>query len=240
MSAASSVQFEGIQADPELQKVLAIASHVGVAGNGEVNVSYTSLLIALLWSDDPTSKWIQSQLDELGVRKTAIYAARKIDESQREPILKKVLSGEIARLRTDQTSISARTVLSEARSLANEVGLAGTDLLGSRHVAGVYFFRNPPGHNTQFHVEWGFDKETWRHAFSEFIATTYAQEAPNWSQVLTGYIATGEPESQQLSGTVLGGFVFDAEALGVLRALESAMPRKTPSLFNSEGCWKRY
>jgi hypothetical protein len=224
MSAARPVQAAAINADPELQRVLDIASHVGAASNDDVNVSYTSLLIGLLWSNDRVSTCIQGKLDELGARKTAVYAQRKMEESQRAPILAKVDSGEPASPRTDPTSISARTVLSEARSLATETGLPAEKALGTRHLAAVYFFRNPPGHNTQFHVEWRFDKEAWRREFSQFIASHYAQEAPAWSPVLGKYAPTTGPESDRVPGTLLGSFRFEAEAVGLLRALESKMP----------------
>jgi len=235
MGSASDVQSKAINADSELQRVLDIASQVGTASKDEVDISYTSLLIGLLWSSDLTSTWIQGKLDELGVRKSAIYAQRHVDESQRKPILEKVSSGQVTTTGAYSTSASARTVLSEARSLATETGLSEVEALGTRHVAAVYFFRNPPGHNTQFHVEWGFDKEAWRQGFAQFIAGTYAQEAPAWSQVLHGYTSTGDPESQQVSGTVLGSFIFDEEAVGVLRALESTISIKTPPAFSSEG-----
>ena len=162
--AVATEQNEVVNADVELQKVLNIARHVGAMSGDEVNLSYTSLLIGLLWSDDPTSRWIQAQLEPLGVRTSAIYAYRRIDENQRPSILNKVSSGEPAAPARDATSISARTVLSEARSVASEAGLATTLPLGTRHVAAVYFFKNPPAHVTQF-AQWGFDKEAWRREF---------------------------------------------------------------------------
>jgi hypothetical protein len=231
MSTASPVQFEIVRADPELQKVLDVARHIGAATNDDVNTSYTSLFIGMMWSDDPTSQWLQGKLDGLGARKSAVYAARKIDESQRAPILAKVGSGEAAAPRRDPVSISARTVLEEARSLATETGRAETDPLGTRHVAGVYFFRNPPGHNAQFHAEWGFEKEAWRREFAQFIASTYPDEAPAWSQVLVGYVPSNV-DADQVLGTVLGDFRLDPQALGVLRALENAT--SNPPVMRSE------
>jgi hypothetical protein len=231
--AVAAEQSEVANADVELQKVLSIACHVGAMSGDEVFLSYTSLLIGLLWSDDPTSKWIQERLEPLGVRTSSIYAYRHIDENQRLSILKKVSAGEPLAPSLEATSISARTLLREARSVASEVGLQATLPLGTRHVAAVYFFKNPPAHVTQF-AQWGFDKEAWRREFANFILTTCAQEAAGWTQILVGYLPTTDPLSQQVDGTFLGNFVFETECIGVLRALESETSSKTPSLLSSE------
>lgn len=230
--AVAAQQTEVVNADVELQKVLNIARHVGAMSGDEVYLSYTSLLIGLLWSDDSTSKWIQEKLEPLGVRTSSIYAYRQIDEKQRLAILTKVNAGEPAAPGLEATSISARTILREARSVATEAGLPATLLLGTRHVAAVYFFKNPPAHVTQF-GQWGFDKEPWRREFAIFILTAYAQEAGAWAQLLVGYLPNTDPLSQQVEGAFLGNFVFETECIGVLRALESEASSKTPPLLSS-------
>jgi hypothetical protein len=166
----------GLVPDPELAKVLEIAAHVGDVSKDDVNVSYTSLLIGVLWSDDPTSEWWQEQIQPLGARVDEIYRHRRVGDSDRAAILERVASGAPYSPRKDPLSISARTVLLEARSVAQETGRSPTDPLGTRHVAAVYLFRNPPGHNGQFHREWRFEQDAWRRAFAEFIATEYASE----------------------------------------------------------------
>lgn len=88
--------------------------------NDEVNISYTSLLIGLLWSDDAASRWLQNQQSQLGVRLEAIYGHRGISEKERERILGKVSSGKRASPRKEQLSRSARTVLGDAGSIAQE------------------------------------------------------------------------------------------------------------------------
>jgi len=74
----------GFTPDSELQKVLEIAAYVGDVGQDEVNVSYTSLLIGLMWSDDATSRWLQQQQTLLGVKTPAIYGRRLINEKLTE------------------------------------------------------------------------------------------------------------------------------------------------------------
>src|SRR4029077_5627639 len=123
--------------------------------------------------------------------------------------------------RKDVISVSARTILQEANSIARETHLATSEPIGHRHIAAAYFFRNPPGHDGQLHIEWGFETEAWRRAFAEFIGREYAAEAGQWAQLLSGYVAT-EPVQAALPGTVLGTYMFEAAATRVLRAVEGA------------------
>jgi hypothetical protein len=83
----------GIAADVELTKVIDIAAHVGDISRDDVNVSYTSLLIGLLWSDDPTSQWLQAQVPQHTVRLDAICRHRNHPESSRQAIVERVAAG---------------------------------------------------------------------------------------------------------------------------------------------------
>lgn len=231
--AIPAAQIPDVNADLELEKVLSIARRIGEMSGDEVNISYTSLLIGLMWSDDPTSIWIQQRLKSLGVRTDAIYANRKVTESVRPTVLIKVRSGESVRPGRDDTSVSARTVLNEAQSLAVESGLPPNAALGTRHVAAVYFFRNPPAHVTQF-AQWGFDKEAWRREFTIFIASQYPLEVPGWTQILAGYLPASEPLAEAVGGIFLSNLAFETECVGVLRAVESGASSKTPPILSSE------
>lgn len=103
----------GWEPDPELAKVLAIAAHVGALSGDDVNVSYTSLLVGLLWADNLTSRWLQERSEKEDVRLEQIYRHRRIDEDNRDEILKGVEVGEPPDAREDFYSVSERTVLQE-------------------------------------------------------------------------------------------------------------------------------
>jgi hypothetical protein len=223
----------GIAADVELTKVIDIAAHVGDISRDDVNVSYTSLLIGLLWSDDPTSLWLQPQVPQHTVKLDAIYGHRNHPEASREAIVERVAAGTPYAPRKDLISVSARTVLQEANSIARETHLLPSEPIGTRHLAAAYFFRNPPGRDRQLQIEWGFAAETWRRAFAAFIGKHYAAEAPQWSQLLTGYVAT-EPVRNEMPGTVLGGYVFEPAAIRVLRTAEEAAFKASPTVLTSD------
>src|SRR5260370_41793196 len=102
----SSLSNLGIAADLELTKVVDIAGHVGDISGDDVNVSYTSLLIGLLWSDDPTSQWLQTQLQQHSVRIDEIYSHRNHPERSRDVILRRVSTGTEYLPRKDVISVS--------------------------------------------------------------------------------------------------------------------------------------
>jgi len=222
----------GIAADPELARVIDIAGHVGDVSGDEVNVSYTSLLIGLLWGEDPTSRWLQAQVQPRGARTDDIYGHRNHPERSQPSILAMVADGKPYQPRKDVFSVSARTILQEATSIARETGLLPSEPIGTRHLAAAYFFRNPPGHDRQFHVEWGFEAEAWRRAFAEFIQGQYPKEAGSWAQLLGEYAPT-EAIEIPLPGAVLGSYEFDPAATRLLRTVEAAALAATPSALTS-------
>lgn len=238
MRVEQAIQLPGslsFRADPELEKILRLAAHVGDVSKDDVHVSYTSLLIALLWSDDPTSRWLQSRAEQEDVRVDEILRHRGMKIEQREAVLKNAESGESPDSRRDFYTVSASTVLQEAGSIAHEAGLTEGGDLGVRHVAASYFFRNPPGHDHQLHQEWGFEVESWRRAFAQFILAAYPSEASAWSSVLSGYIETAEqPDAATLPGKILAGYDFDSDTTRLLRALETYVSDVTPSILRSE------
>ena len=81
MTAPSPVRTDVVHADPELQRVLNIVRHIGAVSGDDVNISYTSLFIGLMWSGDATSTWLEEKLGVLGPSKGAVYAQRNIERN---------------------------------------------------------------------------------------------------------------------------------------------------------------
>ena len=217
----SALAALGLEASSDLTKILTIAGHVGDLGGDEVDISYTSLLIGLLWSDDPTSLWLQTQAQQLGVRLDEIYGRRNHVDQQKATIMERVASQVEYKRHTDALSVSARTVLQEAQTLSTELHGPSDGSIGARHVAAVYFFRNPPGHDRQLHVDWGFDTETWRRAFATFIQQQFPDEAGKWAQTLSGYLPRNQ-ETPSIPGSVLAAYEFDGPAIRLLHTVQNA------------------
>ncbi len=225
----------GLRPDPELGGVLEIAARVGVASGDEVLVSYSSLFLALLESDDQTSRWLQEEMARRNLPAAPVLRHRNIQPARLEGILadSEVLSLASAR-KFDPVSISARTVLNEAREIARESGQSPDQLLGVRHVLAAYLFRNPPGHDLHLIREWGFDLEAWRRAFARFLETTYSSEFSSWSSVLSGYRTEEKTDDDTVPGQVLADLVADDDTVRVLRTLEAAAMRAGQPVLDSE------
>lgn len=229
----SALAALGLKASSDLTKILTIAAHVGDLGGDEVDISYTSLLIGFLWSDDPTSMWLQTQAQQLGVRLDEIYGRRNHVDRQKATIMERVASQVEYKRHTDALSVSARTVLQEAQTLAIELHGPSDGSIGARHVAAVYFFRNPPGHDRQLHVDWGFDTETWRRAFAAFIQQQFPDEAGKWAQTLSGYLPRNQ-ETPSIPGSVLAAYEFDGPAIRLLHTVQNATSHADSTKVTSE------
>ena len=227
----------GLIADGALNKTLLIAAHIGDISKDEVNVSYTSLLIGLFWNDDRTAAWLNEQQPLRGARLQDVYRQRNLTGAEKAGVVAKVGTGAPFSARPDQFSISARTVLKDARSIATESGLPRSEPIGTHHVAAAYFFRNPPGHNRQLHVEWGFEPEQWRKAFAEFVAKEFPDSLPGWAPVLGTYLAA-DAVSQVVPGTVLAGYFFERDAVAIIRTAESRATAASPPWMTSEDLLK--
>src|SRR5260370_22500291 len=106
-----------------------------------------------------------------------IYSPRNHPERSRDVILRRVSTGTEYLPRKDVISVSARTVLQEADSISRETHLAPNEPIGTRHLAAAYFFRNPPSHDRQPHIEVEFETATWPRAFAELRGRPYAPAA---------------------------------------------------------------
>ena len=226
----------GIATDLELQKVIDIAAHVGHLSGDDVNVSYTGLFIGLLWSDDATSLWLQAEAVRRGLRSDVIYATRNQADRWKDQVLGNLAQGISPAARRDYFSVSARTLLQEAQSIALETGLAPSDRMGTRHLAAAFFFRNPPGHDRQLHIDWGVHNDVYRRAFARFVEQTYPAEVPSWEPILEGYTKIrAEPHAAQRPHvSPLAHYEFDLPALRLLRTVEAAVLSADSSDLTSE------
>ncbi|MBI5853481.1 MAG: hypothetical protein HZB39_20925 [Planctomycetes bacterium] len=212
----------GLVADDELGTVLETASRIGVLSGDEVLVSYTSLFLAMVQGDDATCRWLTSTMSERGMDPAPIYRQRRVGPEMVAQIRSESRADVPFRSSSpaDAVSISARTVLEQATGIARECGRKDGEPLGVRHVLAAYFFRNPPGHDGHLTRDWGFDLESWRRAFAEFLAAEYSSERKTWSSVLAGYGAGESKDGDRVPGEVLANYAFDDSALGLMRAVE--------------------
>lgn len=203
---ASLQSYEGIVA-----RLLQLAARVGRHGNDGVDVSYTSLFIALLWLEDDTSKWLNENAGPLGARLSSVYKTRGVTESDRAPLRAAAFSTD--ELNPLTYSPSARRVLAAAQAVADESSPSSPGVTGTRHIAAVYFFRNPPDHRTQLEDDWAFAPDKWRPAFVEFIRAS-RDDGDLWRAVFAPHLDPSFLEEFQTP--LLERYQFAGEALPII------------------------
>ncbi len=212
-----------VRADTELTSILENAARVGVASGDQVLASYSSLFLAFLAGEDPTSRWLQSEMNTRKLPEAPILRHRNISAERLRGVRQDTtLFSEATEKKLAPVSVSARTILTEARQIARESGQSSDQPLGARHVLAAYLFRNPPGHDPHLIKEWGFELDPWRRAFARFLQTSYSNEFPSWSSVLSGYLAEKKTDADTVPGQILADFVMDEDTVRVLRTLELA------------------
>lgn len=191
--------------DDELSQLVQNAVYIGDHSGDQTFISYSSLMIALLWGEDPTSKWLQAFVSESQIDVSKILEHRGVTEESRSEIIDRSATGDPLRADvTDVFSGSAKTVLGTANTIASEFsGPAETVLstvntiasetrsgqqLGVRHLLAVYIYRNPPDHERDLD-NWGFDVEALRRQFAQYIRDQYPDEVDAWRDVLAQYLS---------------------------------------------------
>jgi hypothetical protein len=70
---AGPKDLQEIPYDEELKELLLGAAHIGDISEDETFISYTSIVIAMLWSNDETSKWFHEFCERNNVNTSLIY-----------------------------------------------------------------------------------------------------------------------------------------------------------------------
>lgn len=220
--------------DDELANVVSLSAKVGAAAHDATPISYTSLLIALLWADDPTSRWFQAFAWEHEVPIEQIFRHYGIKPGESEKIRREALTGRGFDPQTkydEFASRSAITMLRNAESMADEVE-AGQ--IGVRHLVASYAFRNPVFHQQDL-KDWALDSDLLRHDFVLFMSKQYASETKDPRSIipdhLPGQFATLE---RFRSPPILSGYPFTADTLEKLRTIEAQAVQNKPKLMTSE------
>ena len=217
--------------DEELTRLVGLAAYIGDASGDQTPISYTSLVIAMLWSDDPTSKWFQEYVQNHNVAADKIYRHRGIKETDRKYILDLFQRDEeFKHMGKDFMSNSSRAMLHNAESIANEVEQAGS--ISVRHLLAAYSFRNPTYHEQDL-KSWDFDTEDLRRVFTKYIGKNFPQEAQYWHSIMRGYVTplAEDVDKEYEPGIILANYTLEDDAIELLRITEAlATDRSLPAM----------
>ncbi len=159
---------EGHQLDAELQRLVRFAAWVGADEDETLSLTYESLLVGFLLSDDPVSRWFQAYCAEIGADVAGAQAYRGTDGEIIEDLDRKVSSEAWPRGNSGSTVTAARMFERAARYLSGD----GTQPIGTRHLMAAYVFDTPPERQSRLET-WKLDTQPWSVAFRNFVLTHY-------------------------------------------------------------------
>jgi KAP family P-loop domain len=140
--------------DPDVKACWELAAWIGQLSSDDHLRSFTSLLIALLHSDNSLSKWFLRYARGIGIGLESIYETRQFRPAVLRGIRQNIASDETPTGKPEWTR-SVESIVTGATKLMHRTG---STQLGVFHVLGAYFYALPPAHTKQM-AEWGFDLE---------------------------------------------------------------------------------
>jgi hypothetical protein len=166
--------------DTEAEACWNLAAWIGEISADDYQRSFTSLLIALLYSSNPTSRWFLRYCRSAGVAVDAIGAARNFRPAMLRDIQARQQTEQLTSKKGAWT-VSAQNIANGATSL---VSLAGSSDLGVRHLLGAYFYQLPAAHTEQMRT-WGFDIAAVASALLRQMRQNYPAEVEKLSDLHT-------------------------------------------------------
>jgi len=160
----------------------------------DVQINFTTLLLAFLISDDRVSRWFQQYVRAAGVSAERIYTSKSIEPGVLDQVRYDEAPEKLLYLIREVT-YSAGAVLRQAAALAERLapqsgGYASqvgqyereTTRLDVYHVMGAYIYY-PSGHEEQL-AEWGVDREHWAEAFlAGIIRPDFGEQLEAWQEI---------------------------------------------------------
>src|SRR5215210_2770933 len=107
---------ESLPCTPALALLLERAARINRSYEADFDISFSSMLLAFLASDDPLSRWFQRYVNKAGIDVTALLERWKLDEATLGNIGAQLIAEEDL-LRSYRQTSSARSLLHAAQEL---------------------------------------------------------------------------------------------------------------------------
>ena len=158
----------------ELKRLLARAKLINQYYEKDFDISFSSILLAFLISDDPVSRWFSNYVKTMGINVGILLEERKVSQQ----ILEDIASHTIL---PDQLPVSYRQTTSTTIYLGMAEKYRESLTRGDKtyplqvhHLMAAYIY-DPWVHKKDlFH--WGFDRENWSNSFLIQIRMMYPPE----------------------------------------------------------------
>jgi hypothetical protein len=161
----------------ELMNLLFRAALISGRHEKDVNLSFTSILLAFLASNNPSSLWFQSYVRDANIDVGRMMSSQNVDE----PFLLKLRTelGDDRRMLGMQPTQSAQNIMRAAEELRKKIesslppSPAPPDWVSElypHNVMAAYIYRCPKEHEKQLD-SWGFKRVNWSNAFLGYISS---------------------------------------------------------------------
>lgn len=162
----------------ELTRLLDRAKLINQYYEKDFDISFSSILLAFLVSDDAISRWFNGYVKRVGIDVRRILEERKVNQQILEDIASRTILPDQQRRSYRQTT-STTIYLSMADKFRESLAKGDkTYPLQVHHLMAVYIYE-PWVHKNDL-IRWGFDRENWSNAFLIQIRKIYPSEFDFW------------------------------------------------------------
>jgi hypothetical protein len=208
----------------DLSSVLGVAAAATTvsAAPEQFDVSFSTILYGFLAGPGACCQFFQSYAGEAGLNRRALLARKHLTEEQLHALAGTPPLDPATPL---QYTRSAKTLLTNAKALRDEVSSAPTPSpIDVRHLMGAYIYR-PAGHGDELHTL-GLSRVKWSAAFREWIGRAHPDERAGWDAIDRATFQTvsneaapappsggGPPGATRAAAIISERFTFDSDAV---------------------------
>jgi len=166
--------------DEEFAAIWRTAEVIGALSTDDYRWSFTSILLALLYSEQDISEWFLSYAQTANIHLAEISAKRAFVPSNLQHLREEFEKGGSFLKKSAFTS-STLSLFRGAVDLCELSVVTTPSVMGARHLLGAIIYRLPSGHLDDLQ-KWGFVPADWSEKFVQYVALRNPQES-FWTSV---------------------------------------------------------
>ncbi len=164
---------------PDMKRLLSRAASLNSYYEKEFDISFSSLFLSFLVSDDLVSQWFQNYVKQAGINVQNILEERGLDQRIMDDIADTAPVPPQGHLRMTN---SAKRFLQAAVQLSQRLAGPGGDMpLDVSHLMAVFIY-SPWVHEKDL-IRWGFDRVDWSNEFLILMTSLHRKEMAFWTDL---------------------------------------------------------
>lgn len=176
---------------PDMERLLYRSASINKHFEDDFDVSFSSLLLAFLVSDDLVSQWFQSYIRQAGINVQKILEERGLDRRTLDDIAAAAPIPSQGNLRM---TTSARRFLQAAKQLSERLAGPGEKMpLEVSHLMAIFIY-SPWVHEKDL-IRWGFNRADWSNEFLKLMSSLNRRQMSFWRDL--HHVTFGEEPAVQ-------------------------------------------